>query len=309
MEGIQSGDLDSILLSSIPGLEGIGGDLTLADVAELSLEEIEEIMATLEEGNDEFDNVAENMMNIEDVMNDNPMATSLQQVKDDAALQAEIDKTGGLGGNAFLCGIKDNTKEEENAVLEDGSTLVAGAFVVAAVANQLRVVLLSMSGGSKSTQMKAIVEDFGVVPVSLKDLLKDEVKAETNRGVKIQGYQDSNIPIPDDLLFEVVQARLSQDDCRRSGYVLSGFPSTVKQVQRFHEDASIAANKCVALFHPELPASKEYEDVSRAYARLRREVNEEQDDEEVANEIHAFLSEHANSGDVEADDLDAEETK
>ena len=67
MEGIQSGDLDSILLSSIPGLEGIGGDLTLADVAELSLEEIEEIMATLEEGNDEFDNVAENMMNIEDI--------------------------------------------------------------------------------------------------------------------------------------------------------------------------------------------------------------------------------------------------
>jgi hypothetical protein len=82
LEGIESGDLDSIPLSSISGLEGIGGDLTLADVAELSLDEIESIMNNLMANNDEWSNVESTTVDLQSVVNDNPYATSMSQVKE-----------------------------------------------------------------------------------------------------------------------------------------------------------------------------------------------------------------------------------
>lgn len=42
---------------------------------------------------------------------------------------------------------------------------------------------------------------------------------------------DSDITVPNDLLWEVLKLKLSENDCRNRGYILDGFPRTYKDAQ------------------------------------------------------------------------------
>ena len=42
---------------------------------------------------------------------------------------------------------------------------------------------------------------------------------------------DSDITVPDDLLWEVLKLKLAENDCRNRGYILDGFPRTYKDAQ------------------------------------------------------------------------------
>jgi hypothetical protein len=67
-------------------LEGIGSDLTLADVAELSMDEIESIMERLQDdGNSDFDAVRFSTIDLQDMINENPCATKVSDCKDSMA--------------------------------------------------------------------------------------------------------------------------------------------------------------------------------------------------------------------------------
>jgi hypothetical protein len=82
MDGINMDDLESVPLSTIAGLEGIGSDLTLADVAELSLDEIESIMDRLQDdGNGDLDTVRATTMDLQDMIDENPVAMDVSEYK------------------------------------------------------------------------------------------------------------------------------------------------------------------------------------------------------------------------------------
>ena len=98
MQGIDVGDLDSILLNTIAGLEHVRGDLTLADLAELSMEEIEEIMDQLNEGNEEFEELQAEQEDLQEFIDNNPLAMNMEQAKRDMELDAK--NSGGIAGTS-----------------------------------------------------------------------------------------------------------------------------------------------------------------------------------------------------------------
>ncbi len=91
-----------------------------------------------------------------------------------------------------------------------------------------RVIFLGPPGAGKGTQAKTLADNWNIAHISTGDILRQALKEQTPLGVKAQGYMDKGELVPDQLVQEMVQERLSQPDTKL-GWILDGFPRTVNQ--------------------------------------------------------------------------------
>ncbi|MBW4634305.1 MAG: adenylate kinase [Iphinoe sp. HA4291-MV1] len=91
-----------------------------------------------------------------------------------------------------------------------------------------RVIFLGPPGAGKGTQAKTLADDLNIPHISTGDILRQALSDQTPLGVKAQSYMDKGELVPDKLMEEMVQERLSQVDTK-SGWILDGFPRTVNQ--------------------------------------------------------------------------------
>ena len=84
-----------------------------------------------------------------------------------------------------------------------------------------RVVLLGPPGAGKGTQAKKISEKYNVLHISTGDIFRANVKEGTPLGLKAKEYMDRGDLVPDELVCDLVEDRLTWDDCK-NGYLLDG---------------------------------------------------------------------------------------
>jgi len=94
----------------------------------------------------------------------------------------------------------------------------------------MRLILLGPPGAGKGTQAKYICEKFGVPQISTGDMLRAAIKAGTPLGREAQKVIGEGRLVSDDVIVDLVKARLTQDDCRH-GYLFDGFPRTIPQAE------------------------------------------------------------------------------
>ena len=80
-----------------------------------------------------------------------------------------------------------------------------------------------------------LVRYFGFVHISTGDLLRSEVKNETMLGKKAQVFMEAGKLVPDELVVDMLLARMSADDVRERGWLLDGFPRTLPQLRMLQE--------------------------------------------------------------------------
>ncbi len=93
-----------------------------------------------------------------------------------------------------------------------------------------RIVFLGPPGAGKGTQASRIANALKVAHVSTGEMLRDEVSRGSDLGNKVKGILDAGNLVPDDLMLSIIETRLSRADCA-DGFILDGFPRTVKQAQ------------------------------------------------------------------------------
>ncbi len=98
----------------------------------------------------------------------------------------------------------------------------------------MNIILLGAPGAGKGTQAKLIVEKYGIPQISTGDMLREAVEKGTELGKKAKVYMERGELVPDDIVIGIVKERLSEDDCKR-GYILDGFPRTIKQAEALDE--------------------------------------------------------------------------
>lgn len=94
----------------------------------------------------------------------------------------------------------------------------------------MKIVMLGAPGAGKGTQAKMISEKYGIPHISTGDILRANIKDNTELGKKAKEYMDKGLLVPDDLVVDLVVDRLSQDDAKK-GYILDGFPRTIPQAE------------------------------------------------------------------------------
>jgi len=98
-----------------------------------------------------------------------------------------------------------------------------------------RLIVLGKQGSGKGTQCVRISQHYGIPHISTGDMLRAAVKSGSALGARVQSTMDAGELVSDDIILEVMAARLAQDDAARRGFVLDGFPRTVGQADRLDE--------------------------------------------------------------------------
>lgn len=97
-----------------------------------------------------------------------------------------------------------------------------------------RIVLLGSPGAGKGTQAQMLVEALGVTHISTGDLLRAELRNQSELGLQAKAFMDQGSLVPDALMIQLVKQRLCDKDCQE-GYLLDGFPRTLAQAQALRE--------------------------------------------------------------------------
>jgi adenylate kinase len=105
----------------------------------------------------------------------------------------------------------------------------------------MRLVLLGAPGSGKGTQGERLAERLGVPHIASGDLLRAQVGARTELGVRVAGYLASGRLVPDELVFDLVLPVVLAAAEADGGYVLDGFPRSVSQAVKVERLAPATA--------------------------------------------------------------------
>ncbi len=97
---------------------------------------------------------------------------------------------------------------------------------------------LGPPGIGKGTYARAVSKRYNIPHISTGDIFREEIKKNTELGRRIKGYVERGELVPDDIVIEVVKQRLRQPDCRK-GFILDGFPRTIRQAEALDEIARV----------------------------------------------------------------------
>jgi adenylate kinase len=105
------------------------------------------------------------------------------------------------------------------------------------VAQQLNLILFGPPGAGKGTQAQRLTTDFQLPFISTGDMLRANVKDETELGKQAKEYMDAGDLVPDGLIVAMAGERLTQDDAQ-DGFILDGFPRTIDQAKALDKQLS-----------------------------------------------------------------------
>lgn len=91
----------------------------------------------------------------------------------------------------------------------------------------MNIILVGPPGCGKGTQTDAIVQRFGVKPLSTGNLLRSEIQQQTQLGKTAKQYMDKGELLPDNIILSMVEQELTE----QQNVLFDGFPRTIAQAQ------------------------------------------------------------------------------
>jgi adenylate kinase len=104
------------------------------------------------------------------------------------------------------------------------------------------IVLLGPPASGKGTQAAQLREALNLPHVASGDLFRENLKNETELGLKAKAYMDRGELVPDDVTIAMVMDRLGRPDCA-DGALLDGFPRTIAQAEALDRELAARGHK------------------------------------------------------------------
>ncbi|MDQ3658653.1 MAG: adenylate kinase [Actinomycetota bacterium] len=114
----------------------------------------------------------------------------------------------------------------------------------------MRVVIFGPQGAGKGTQAQRIAQKTGAEHISTGDLVRAEIKSDSELGQKIQEYNDRGDLVPDEIIIEMAKPYLAQTDA----WLLDGFPRNEAQAKALDDalgDLGFGLDAAIAMEAPD----------------------------------------------------------
>ncbi len=114
----------------------------------------------------------------------------------------------------------------------------------------MRIILIGPQGAGKGTQAKRLAEKTGARIISTGDMVREEIKSDSELGRKVKEYNDRGELVPDDIIVEMAKPHLGAPE----GWVLDGFPRNEAQARTLDEtleELDVEVDRVVALEAPD----------------------------------------------------------
>jgi adenylate kinase len=100
----------------------------------------------------------------------------------------------------------------------------------------MNILIMGPAGAGKGTMSDLILKEYDIPHISTGDMLRENVRNNTELGIEAKSYMEAGKLVPDDVINAMVEKRLQEPDCQK-GYLLDGFPRTLVQAEAFSEIA------------------------------------------------------------------------
>ena len=98
----------------------------------------------------------------------------------------------------------------------------------------MRLIFLGPPGAGKGTYSSRICQQKGWAHISTGDILRENVKNQTEIGMNAKEYIDRGELVPDDIIINMVKERLKLPDAQ-PGFIFDGFPRTIAQAEELEK--------------------------------------------------------------------------
>ena len=114
------------------------------------------------------------------------------------------------------------------------------------------IILLGPPGAGKGTQAGLLADHLGLEHISTGEILREEVRRETELGRRAREYMDRGELVPDELIIAMLRERLEgHGDDSEFGFILDGFPRTLAQAEALEGLDSVSIEKVLNIRLPE----------------------------------------------------------
>ena len=104
----------------------------------------------------------------------------------------------------------------------------------------MNIILFGPPGAGKGTQAKFLVKTLNNFQVSTGDMLRDEIKKDTNIGKKIISYMNDGKFVDDEIVNNLMK-KIVFDPLKKGKLIFDGYPRTIQQAKNL--DLMLAESK------------------------------------------------------------------
>lgn len=130
----------------------------------------------------------------------------------------------------------------------------------------MKILIIGIQGAGKSTQGNLLTKKLSVPYLSSGHIFRQMAKEKTPWGRYVKETINSGALMPDGKTTDIIEEYLSRPEYE-TGYILDGFPRTVKQAKNFSNGLDVIIYLCVS----------DKEAVWRLYGRLAKEQGVRED--------------------------------
>lgn len=152
------------------------------------------------------------------------------------------------------------------------------------------VVIFGAPGSGKGTQSDKMIAKYGLEHISTGDVLRSEIKNETELGKTAKQYIDKGQLIPDELMIDILAGVYDSFGKDHKGVIFDGFPRTIPQAEALKKMLSERGHHVGAMIELDVP---EEELMKRLLLRGQQSGRSDDNEETIKKRLAVYHSQTA----------------